>query len=98
MFQNIRVPVVSRPALQSLQSRGPLSVDAMQYIVREVGRLANPTLAVHPHMLRHAAGYCLANQGVDTRLIQDFLGHADIRDTAHYTALSPRRLATVRVR
>jgi site-specific recombinase XerD len=35
---------------------------------------------------------------VDTRLIQDFLGHADIRHTAHYTALSPRRLAAVRVR
>ena len=48
--------------------------------------------------LRHAAGYTLANEGVDTRLIQDFLGHADIRHTAHYTALSPRRLAAVRVR
>ena len=43
-------------------------------------------------------GYTLANEGVDTRLIQDFLGHADIRHTAHYTALSPRRLAAVRVR
>jgi integrase len=77
---------------------GPLSVDALQYIAREAGRLANLDLPVHPHMLRHAAGYCLANQGVDTRLIQDFLGHADIRHTAHYTALSPKRLATVRVR
>jgi type 1 fimbriae regulatory protein FimB len=76
----------------------PLSVDALQYIVREAERLARLDLAVRPHMLRHAAGYCLANQGVDTRLIQDFLGHADIRHTAHYTALSPRRLATVRVR
>ena len=77
---------------------GPLSVDALQYIAREAGRLAKLDLAVHPHMLRHAAGYTLANEGVDTRLIQDFLGHADIRHTAHYTALSPRRLAAVRVR
>ena len=53
---------------------------------------------VHPHMLRHATGYSLANDGTDTRLIQAFLGHADIRHTAHYTALSPKRLATVRVR
>ena len=52
---------------------GPLSVDTLQYIVREAGRLAKLDLAVHPHMLRHAAGYCLANQGVDTRLIQEFL-------------------------
>jgi site-specific recombinase XerD len=49
-------------------------------------------------MLRHATGYSLANEGTDTRLIQAFLGHADIRHTAHYTAISPRRLAAVRVR
>ena len=77
---------------------GPLSVDALQYIVREAGKLAKLDVEVHPHMLRHATGYSLANEGTDTRLIQAFLGHADIRHTAHYTALSPRRLAAVRVR
>jgi len=77
---------------------GPLSVDALQYIVRQAGRLAKLDVDAHPHMLRHAAGYMLANEGTDTRLIQAFLGHVDIRHTAHYTALSPRRLAAVRVR
>jgi integrase len=77
---------------------GPLSVDALQYIVREAGRVAKLNVDVHPHMLRHATGYSLANEGTDTRLIQAFLGHADIRHTAHYTALSPKRLAAVRVR
>ena len=77
---------------------GPLSVDALQYIVREAGKVAKLDVEVHPHMLRHATGYSLANEGTDTRLIQAFLGHADIRHTAHYTALSPKRLAAVRVR
>jgi type 1 fimbriae regulatory protein FimB len=77
---------------------GPLSVDALQYIVREAGKLARLDVEAHPHMLRHATGYSLANEGTDTRLIQAFLGHADIRHTAHYTALSPKRLAAVRVR
>jgi type 1 fimbriae regulatory protein FimB/type 1 fimbriae regulatory protein FimE len=77
---------------------GPLSVDALQYIVREAGKLARLDVEAHPHMLRHATGYSLANDGTDTRLIQAFLGHADIRHTAHYTALSPKRLAAVRVR
>jgi type 1 fimbriae regulatory protein FimB len=77
---------------------GPLSVDALQYIVRQAGRLAKLDVEAHPHMLRHAAGYMLANEGTDTRLIQDFLGHRDIRHTAHYTAISPKRLAAVRVR
>ena len=54
---------------------GPLSVDALQYIVREAGRLAGLGVDAHPHMLRHAAGYMLANAGTDTRLIQAFLGH-----------------------
>jgi type 1 fimbriae regulatory protein FimE len=77
---------------------GPLSVDALQYIVREAGKLAKLDVEAHPHMLRHAAGYKLANDGTDTRLIQSFLGHTDIRHTAHYTAISPKRLAAVRVR
>ncbi len=77
---------------------GPMSVDALQYIVREAGKIAKLDVSAHPHMLRHATGYALANEGTDTRLIQDFLGHRDIRHTAHYTAISPKRLASVRVR
>jgi site-specific recombinase XerD len=67
-------------------------------IVRETGELAKLPVPVHPHMLRHAAGYMLTNAGFDLRLVQDFLGHKDIRMTAHYTALAPARLAAVRVR
>jgi integrase len=76
---------------------GPLSVDAMQYICREAGILAGLG-DVHPHMLRHGAGYALINDGVDVRLVQEFLGHASITSTAIYTAISPKRLAGVRVR
>ena len=31
-------------------------------------------MKIHPHMLRHACGYKLANDGVDTRTIQGYLG------------------------
>jgi type 1 fimbriae regulatory protein FimB len=58
---------------------GPLSVDAMQYIVREAGKLAGLGDELHPHMLRHGAGYALINDGVDVRLVQEFLGHASNR-------------------
>jgi type 1 fimbriae regulatory protein FimB len=77
---------------------GPLSVDAMQYIVRGAGEAAGTGDAIHPHMLRHGAGYALINDGVDVRLVQEFLGHASITSTAIYTAISPKRLAGVRVR
>lgn len=77
---------------------GPLSVDALQYICREAGKLAGLGDAIHPHQLRHAAGYTLINGGTDVRLVQDFLGHKSINSTTLYTAVSPARLAAVRVR
>jgi type 1 fimbriae regulatory protein FimB len=36
-------------------------------------------------MLRHSCGFALANKGCDTRLIQDYLGHRNIRHTQLYT-------------
>jgi site-specific recombinase XerD len=45
----------------------------------------------HPHMLRHACGYALANKGQDTRAIQGWLGYRSITSTAVYTALAPNR-------
>jgi type 1 fimbriae regulatory protein FimE len=46
---------------------------------------------VHPHMLRHACGYKLANDGQDTRAVQHYLGHKNIQHTVRYTELSPER-------
>ena len=44
------------------------------------------------------AGYALINDGVDVRLVQEFLGHASITSTAIYTVISPKRLAGLRAR
>lgn len=96
-LRKLRVASTS-PYVFTTERGGPLSVDALQYIVKAAGEAAKLDLEAHPHMLRHAAGYMLANEGTDTRLIQDFLGHVDIRHTAAYTAISPKRLAAVRVR
>ncbi|EAS2834230.1 integrase [Salmonella enterica subsp. enterica] len=52
-------------------------------------------VAFHPHMLRHACGYALANQGLDTRLIQDYLGHRNIHHTVLYTASNAARFSQV---
>lgn len=46
---------------------------------------------VHPHMLRHTCGHVLADEGTDTRLLQDWLGHRDIRHTAHYSRTASKR-------
>jgi site-specific recombinase XerD len=48
-------------------------------------------IAVHPHMLRHACGFKLANEGRDTRSIQDYLGHKQIQHTVRYTEMARGR-------
>jgi hypothetical protein len=45
----------------------------------------------HPHMLRHACGFALADKGHDTRALQAYLGHKNIQHTVRYTELSPDR-------
>ncbi|EPA9819914.1 tyrosine-type recombinase/integrase [Escherichia coli] len=60
-------------------------------IIRAYGVMAGLTVRVHPHMLRHACGFALAERGNDTRLIQDYLGHKNIRHTVRYTATNPAR-------
>jgi integrase len=45
---------------------------------------------VHRHMLRHTCGHLLADAGHDTRRLQLWLGHSDIKHTARYSELSAR--------
>jgi site-specific recombinase XerD len=46
---------------------------------------------VHPHLLRHATGFKLVNQGVDTRTLAAYLGHRQIANTARYTKMDAKR-------
>jgi site-specific recombinase XerD len=60
-------------------------------MIERVGEAADIGLKVHPHMLRHACGYALANAGHDTRALQAYLGHKIIQHTVRYTELAPTR-------
>jgi integrase len=60
-------------------------------IVERAGVPAKLGFKIHPHMLRHACGYALANRGRDTRALQAYLGHKNIQHTVRYTELSPTR-------
>ncbi len=79
-------------AFMFVSERGtPFSVDGFNYLVKRAGTDAGIPFAVHAHMLRHACGYALANRGVDTRTLQDYLGHRSIQSTVRYTALASGR-------
>jgi len=73
------------------EQRKPLHRSTVNLLLTTASRAASLPFAAHPHMLRHACGFALADQGADTRLIQDFLGHRKIEHTVKYTASNPAR-------
>jgi len=69
----------------------PFSVAGFQKLVARAGIAAGFEFQLHPHMLRHSCGFRLANDGVDTRSLQAYLGHKAIQHTVRYTELAPTR-------
>jgi len=79
------------PYVFGSERKAPLSADAFRKIIARAGKEAKLPFPVHPHMLRHACGYKLAQAGQDTRAIQHYLGHKNIQHTVRYTQLSAER-------
>ena len=52
----------------------PFSVSGFRRMIERAGQAAGLEIKAHPHMLRPATGYALANQGTDTRTLQAYLG------------------------
>ncbi|MCT4737232.1 tyrosine-type DNA invertase [Raoultella ornithinolytica] len=78
-----------------LSQRGEnMSRQRFYQLLRRYGEKAGLPVRVHPHMLRHACGFELAERGNDTRLIQDYLGHRNIRHTVRYTAANSARFSS----
>jgi type 1 fimbriae regulatory protein FimB/type 1 fimbriae regulatory protein FimE len=73
----------------------PFSKRGFQAMVERAGEAAGFDMKLHPHMLRHACGFKLANDGVDTRTIQAYLGHKSIQHTVRYTELAPTRFKSL---
>ena len=73
------------------ERNGPFTTDALNRLVKRIAERAGFAFPVHIHMLRHACGFKLANDGHDTRSIQHWLGHKAIQHTTIYTSLTPER-------
>jgi len=75
-----------------ISERGaPFTRAGFARMVERAATVASLKLKVHPHMLRHACGFALANSGHDTRALQAYLGHRNIQHTVRYTELAPDR-------
>jgi site-specific recombinase XerD len=81
----------SSPFVFASERGSPFTTAGFARMIERAATAAGLELKAHPHMLRHACGYALANKGHDTRAIQGWLGHRSITSTAVYTALAPNR-------
>jgi integrase len=70
------------------ERKSPITSSTFRKLLSRAAKEAKLEILVHPHMLRHSTGYKLANEGRDTRSIQQYLGHKNIQHTTRYTELS----------
>ena len=73
----------------------PMKPVSLNMMVKRLGHTCRFGFPIHAHMLRHSCGYTLADAGIDTRIIQDYLGHRSIASTVRYTKLSAKKFRDV---
>jgi site-specific recombinase XerD len=83
------------PALFLNASGGRLSTQGMTNVIARLRQEARIRRHVTPHMLRHTVATLLLRNGVDIRMVQEFLGHASIATTQRYTHISKEHMVRV---
>jgi type 1 fimbriae regulatory protein FimB/type 1 fimbriae regulatory protein FimE len=68
----------------------PMTRQAFDKLLRKAASGAGLE-GVHAHLLRHACGFKLVNQGLDTLSLAAYLGHANIQNTKRYARMSATR-------
>jgi|SRR3989338_5852029 len=74
---------------------GKLTDRNIQKIVRKAAKKAEIQKSVHVHTLRHSYATHLLENGVDIRIIQELLGHADLSTTQIYSHVSTQQLKKI---
>jgi integrase len=79
------------PFVFTSERGSPFTTAGFARMLERAAAAAKIEIKVHPHMLRHACGFALANAGHDTRSLQAYLGHRNIQHTVRYTEMAPDR-------
>ena len=85
----------SNRALFLNASGARLSTQGIANIISQFRKDAGIERHITPHMLRHTVATLLLRNGVDIRVVQEFLGHASIATTQRYTHITKDHLVQV---
>lgn len=72
-----------------------LTTQGIADVITRLRRKAGIERHVTPHMLRHTVATLLLRNGVDIRVVQEFLGHTSIATTQRYTHVTKEHLIGV---
>ena len=87
--------IAESPALFLNAMGERLSTQGIANIISQFRKDAGIERHITPHMLRHTVATLLLRNGVDIRVVQEFLGHASIATTQRYTHISKEHLVRV---
>ena len=73
-------------------ARERLSTQGIANVIASFRQAAGLERHITPHMLRHTVATLLLRNGVDIRVVQEFLGHASIATTQRYTHVAKDHL------
>jgi site-specific recombinase XerD len=80
------------PALFLSRNHTPISRRRLDELVKHYGERADiPASKRHFHALKHSIATHLLDAGADLRFVQDWVGHASIKNTVIYAQLTSRR-------
>lgn len=95
-YLEARAQIETRSPALFLNSSGTrLTTQGMANVITQLREKAGIERHVTPHMLRHTVATLLLRNGVDIRIVQEFLGHASIATTQRYTHITKEHLIGV---
>tara|TARA_Y100000588_G_scaffold363523_1_gene426271 strand:+ start:213 stop:794 length:582 start_codon:yes stop_codon:yes gene_type:complete len=97
-LQSSRPEILARRVSEAVfvtRRGGPMTRQALWYLIKRYASRAGVGEELSPHSLRHAFATHLLNHGADLVSVQMLLGHADLSTTQIYTHVARARLQSL---